>query len=90
MGLDVAVYDATGFDDDAGIHFSSFRVAICVKRWAGEDNPQVVIDFAKALACVLGSRLKWRLGIDNLVMEDVQELVATFADTDDFGKLAGG
>lgn len=86
MGLWVAVYEACDFDDDLGIQFSRFTTAISITRYAGEPNAAVVVNFARSLACVLGSRLHTKFGIDNLVVEEMQKVIATFADVSGFGR----
>ena len=86
MGLWVAVYEAADFDDDMGIEFSRFTTSISITRYAGEPNADVVVNFARSLACLLGSRLHTKLGIDNLVVEEMQKVLATFADVPGFGR----
>jgi hypothetical protein len=87
QGLWVAVHDGEGYEDDAGIQFSAFTGHVQVTQYALEPNSTGLVESAQALACRIGKRLYEDFHLENVVIREVQHLVATFSDHPRFGQI---
>ena len=77
MGIDVALIENPGLEDDAGLPLSQFPAQVSLTRYANDDS-DMQTDLVTALGSLLGARLSRRHGWQCLVVKDLQSCLAEY------------
>ncbi len=76
--LFVCIYGEHSYEDDLGIELSAYPYVIGITRYTGEPNPELVVEFTRALSLLLGSRANWLMKWETMVVEEMQTCVIRF------------
>jgi hypothetical protein len=74
-GIFIALYDELDYDDDYGIPFSQFRIAISFTRYAMSGPPHPKVEDCVAMALPIAHKLAERFGTAWTVVQNMSHVV---------------